>query len=299
MDVQAEIESRMEKIRAIFQYGVSISTDEADLDLLSIKLRSVENEFRSIGYEAAAMSLALKDISTHNNFSTWHSFIQRFAARYATQAHVGLGWAIAQQRLSDFSFVETLDPFMQCRVMDGFGYYEGIFRKRKTIWEMQVPANLKKTWLHAYDQGVGRSIWYICQADCNKISVMMRGFPVSRHKDFWRGIGTACCYVGGFDENFLKRLRKISSVHQDQLAVAAALVSATRTEAGSPSRYIELACEIWCNCSQKDALEIAETAKRYSAKNKDTCNAWISNIEKTFTTTTLEKGNKPAFIRKA
>lgn len=280
MDVFYDIETRMEKIRAIFQYGMSVSIDEKDMNLLESALKLTENEFRSIAYEAAAMQLASKDISINQSFDHWRLFMQGPGVKHLTQAHIGLGWAMAQQQFPVFPFIETLESLMQCRVIDGYGYYEGIFRKRRSIGEQQIPLALENRFLHAYDQGLGRSIWYICKGSCEKIKEMVEPFPTSRHKDLWRGIGTACAYVGGFDENLLTQLTTSSGGNHKQLSIGAALVSRSRTEAGSFTRYIDMACRVWSNCTGEEAFNITvKTEPLLSEKIVDPCKAWIMNIE--------------------
>ncbi|MEO8768622.1 MAG: DUF1702 family protein [Ferruginibacter sp.] len=280
MDVLHDIETRMEKIRAIFQYGMSVSMDESDMNLLDEELKSTENEFRSIAYEAAAMQLATKDISINKSFDHWRLFMQGPGVKHLTQTHVGLGWAMAQQQFPVFPFIETLEPLMQCRVIDGYGYYEGIFRKRRSIGGQEIPLALENKFLHAYDQGLGRSIWYICKGSCEKITKMVESFPSSRHKDLWRGIGTACAYVGGFDENLLNQLLLSSTDYRTQLSIGAALVSRSRTEACSYTRYIDMACRVWSNCTGEEAFNITvKTEPLLSEKISDPCKAWITNIE--------------------
>jgi hypothetical protein len=280
MNVIHDIEVRMGKIRGIFQYAMSVSIDEDDFLLLEQELKTTENEFRSVAYEAAAMQLALKDTSTNNTFTRWQLFRNGPGAKHLTQVHIGLGWAMAQQQSLNLSFIEMLEPLMQCRVIDGYGYYEGTFRKRRTINEKMVPVELENKFLHPYDQGLGRSIWYICKADCEKISAMIETFPSVRRKDLWRGVGTACAYVGGYDENFLTQLSIASSDHYKQLSIGAALVSRTRTEAGSYTRYIDKACRIWCNCTGEEAFQITiETEPPLPHTINDPCKAWITNLE--------------------
>lgn len=279
MDARHEIESRMEKIRSVFQYAMSVSIDEEDFFMLDDELKAIGNEFRSVAYEAAAMRIALKDISENNAFKYWKLFMHGAGQKHLVQVHIGLGWALAQQQVSVFPFIGTLDPLMQCRVIDGYGYYEGIFRRRKAIGEKLVPPELENTFLYGYDQGIGRSIWYNCKGECEKISEIIAAFPPSRHQDLWRGIGTACAYVGGYDEHWLRKLFAAASVHHTQLSIGAALVARSRAAAGSFTVYIDMACRIWCHCSWLEASEI-KTMPSAGAELTDPFKTWISNIEK-------------------
>ena len=282
MKAMPTIAVRMEKIRAIFQYAMSVAINEEAIDVVEQALTATDNEFRSVAYEAAAMSIALRDISTNDKFHHWQSFMRLQGRKHLTQVHIGLGWAMAQQQFPVLPFIETLEPLMQCRVIDGYGYYEGVFRKRKALEEMKVPQEIPSKFLAAYDQGLGRSIWYYCKADSEKLAELVTAFPYSRQKDLWRGIGTACVYVGGFDESLLRQLDAKASVHRIQLSIAASLVARTRTEADSHSSYTDMACRAWCQCSEEKASEITTITIPQVEAYPDPCARWLSNIKEAF-----------------
>jgi hypothetical protein len=282
MKLMPTIAVRMEKIRAIFQYAMSVTIHEEDINVVEQELSTIDNEFRSVAYEAAAMNIALKDISTNNKFRHWQSFMRLQGIKHLTQVHIGLGWAMAQQQFPVLPFIEILEPLMQCRMIDGYGYYEGAFRKRKALEEKKVPQEIPTKFLAAYDQGLGRSIWYICKADCEKLAELVSAFPYSRQKDLWRGIGTACVYVGGFDESLLRQLEAAASVHRIQLSIGASLVARTRTEADSHSIYTDMACRAWCECSEEMASEITTNTIPQVEANPDPCAVWLSNIKEAF-----------------
>lgn len=284
MEVRNEIVLRIDKIKEIFQRITVISTGQDDIKLLTVQLEDTENEFRSVAYEAAAMALALKDISTGNTLIHWRALMEGPGSKHTAQIHVGLGWAIAQQRVPVLSVIETLDPIMRYRVLDGYGYYDGIFRQRKTIMTRNIPDEMESKFLSGYDQGIGRSLWYTWKGDYEKISGIVKAFPASRHEDLWRGIGIACVYVGGYDANMLKQLLICSSNSHLQLPVSAALVSRTRINANALTPDTELACHIWCNCIAEEAMRITVSAETsIPAHTNDAYGAWLLNIRKEFT----------------
>ncbi|MEO8583973.1 MAG: DUF1702 family protein [Flavitalea sp.] len=279
MDVLNEIGLRMDKIRKIFQDITAIFPLMENLKSLTEKLENTENEFRSVAYEAAAMALAVKDISKGFALKEWREFMEGPGAKHTTQIHVGLGWALAQQRVEVLPIIKTLDPVMRFRVLDGYGYYDGIFRQRKTITNRIVPDEMDANLLPGYDQGLGRSMWYTCKGECESVSGMIGTFPASRHKDLWRGTGIACVYVGGYDENILRKLFTLSSENHSQLSVGAALVSRSRGNANAPTPYTELACRIWCNCTAEEVMRITVNAESLIAGQPDDAYmAWLSNI---------------------
>src|SRR5258706_8350235 len=149
----------MEKIGYVFQQALYISTEK---DALGIgeHLENVDLEFRAVAYEGIAMGLASKDLAG-GALKLWHSFMRNSDLNYSPHVHVGLGWAIAKKKLSSLVLLETFEPLMLYRVLDGCGYYNGMFRQIQTIINAERPPNLQAKDFEAFDQGVGRSIWYI------------------------------------------------------------------------------------------------------------------------------------------
>ena len=168
MNVESEIGVRVEKIKQIFLAAQSFTQQQTDLNAVIIRLEKTENEFRSVAYEGASVAIAMQDFSGDAGLNKWRIFLEGAGAKYATQIYVGLGWAIAQQRISTLPVIETLHPLMQFRVLDGYGYYDGVCRQRSSIISKQIPAGFEGRFLSGYDQGIGRSLWYIYKGAIEK-----------------------------------------------------------------------------------------------------------------------------------
>ena len=114
----------------------------------------------------------------------------------------------------------------------------------------------------AYDEGLGRSMWYTVKGDVTKVTEMVRSFPADRHADLWRGVGIACSYVGGFDKEILDALVSASAEHNVQLAIGAAMVAKSRIEAECITEDIETSCHALCNTTAQQAMDITNRNKR-------------------------------------
>jgi hypothetical protein len=250
-----EILLRMEKIRTIFQAAKDVSTEHEKLTSLLTHFKNAEPEFYLVAYEGASMGIALNDFSNNDaSLNGWQKFLNGPASNYSTQAHIGLGWALAQQNKSPLPLIDTLDPLIQYRILDGYGYYDGILKQRSTIKNKKTPLHFSEKNLQAYDQGVGRSLWYICKGEIEKVSELLLSFPAARHAALWRGIGTASAFVGGLNETLLRNLWLSSSEHSDQLVRGAKHIAKSRIQTNSLTPDIELACRIWCNISVKEVM---------------------------------------------
>lgn len=278
------IESRMENIRTIFQDGKNFAGDCDDIDTLVKHLENLDppperpfsraGEFRSVAYEGASMSLALKDFSAGNTLQLWNALLNN-SQQHAGQVHIGLGWAIAEAKPGDLSFMKTINPKLEFRVWDGCGYYDGIFRQRQTIQNQTRQEYVSEKNFRAYDEGVGRSVWYNCKGVAAKVADMIQTFSSSRHPDLWRGVGIACSYVGGSDENILRKLFSSAQKNSVQLSIGAAMVAKSRTHANSITKDIELACNVWYNLSVQGAMLLAVKTE----SSADSFESFISKME--------------------
>ncbi len=248
------IAAKMENIKTIFQSAQDNATKQNDIGELIKQLETIDSEFLSVGYEATSMELALKDFQSDESMKSWNTFVT-LSKNHAPQVYVGLGWAIAKEKHVDKLFLDALNPEMRFRVWDGCGYFDGIFRQRQVIKNQSRLEYILENDFHSYDQGLGRSLWYICKGDENKIQEMVEAFATERHADLWRGIGIACSYVGGCEESALKKLIVSAKEHSAQLGIGATLVAKSRILSNCLTKDIELNCKIFRNMSAKEAME--------------------------------------------
>ncbi len=279
MSTHNEVEWRMEKIMKIFIHAQRMALTEDVLKMLISKLDQAENEFRSVAFEAASMTIAIKDFSNGSSLDHWRTFSEMSSSKHSIQVHSGLGWAISKQQLQALPMLETIDPVMRFRVIDGCGYFDGIFRQASTINEKKIPKESENKFLMGYLQGVGRSLWYSCKGQHEKIPSMISEFPTSCHADLWRGAGIACAYVGGCKKSILKELFLSSANYQSQLSVAAALVAQARFQADSLTKDVESVCNVWCNLSVEDVLSITKKAEQKKSNDEDSYKIYLAAIE--------------------
>ena len=270
-----DLEIRMENIKSIFQDAKNISEKENDIKELNNYLENTNSEFRAVAYEGASMALALKDFSDAITMKRWNALLG-ISQNYTGNIHIGFGWAIAEAKPKDLSFINAIQAMNQFRVWDGCGYYDGIFRQRNTIKNQTRQGYITEINFKAYDEGIGRSLWYSCKGNVAKVAEIIKGFSSSRQPDLWRGIGIACSFVGGCEEIILKTLSTQAEKHFVQLSIGSAMVAKTRIHANCITKDSELACNVWCNLS-------AEKASQIINKCDSSCNEslieWLSLME--------------------
>ena len=114
--------------------------------------------------------------------------------------------------------------------------------------------------LRAFDQGLGRSLWFVRGAEVERVIEMVGTFECERQSDLWSGVGLACAYAGGADDASVEALRAGAGPFAPQLAQGAAFAAKARERAGNTSANTEKACRILCAMTAGAAAEITDAA---------------------------------------
>jgi hypothetical protein len=262
MESTEAIANRIELIVLTFQVGRKIGEEIRDPNEMIQQLGMVDKEFRSMAFEGASMAIAIKSIEQQEELKSWLMFLEA-NPYYATQITIGMGWAIGEKNLNPDSILKNLNPMAQARALDGFGYYMGLFRRRVSIRTQQIPEGIPDNLQLAFDQGVGRSLWYISKGDLEMLERMMDSFPAYRQKHMWRGIGVACPVVGGCHSQHLNALRLLSGDFKNQIATGCALAARSSVTAGVDNRFLDDACELWLNRSRIESARLTEVDSEF------------------------------------
>lgn len=249
---------RMQQFAATFQDARQLAEDESELARLAERLDETPAAFRAVAYEGASMTLAVHALRDAGEFSVWQAFADGPGKAHGAQVHVGLGWALASLGRRTFPFLDTLDPLLRWRVFDGFGYFDGLFRRPRTLKRRSAPSFLPEQGAHVYDQGLGRYLWYDTSGDAARMPSMIQEFDDTRRSDLWRGVGLACAYVGGSDDAALAHLWNAAPSYRAQLASGAALAARAQSHSGAPLRDTDRVCQTWFGRSAEETNALTE-----------------------------------------
>jgi hypothetical protein len=254
---------RLEEIGSTFLLGYDAAIEESDLSILAKQLNSMDQELRGFAFEGAAMGLTLLDSLTPWNKGRLLKFITGPGARHVYMVHVGSGWAIARLpwlRLNLKNYLRRLDPLLCWLALDGYGFHEGYFNWPRYVEEQQLPRQLSAYGLRAFDQGLGRSLWFVEGADVDRIPLTIKRFPLYRRADLWSGIGLACAYAGGAGSSAIFAIHNAATSYVEHLAQGAAFAAKARQLAGNESDHTDLACRIFAGVSANQAAAITDKA---------------------------------------
>ncbi len=271
---------KMALIQSIFIDSKEKALSITDFDELNNLLLNNDAAFISIAYEAASMGIAIKSIQNNNTLDIWSNFYQKHGLKHATQVHVGLGWALSELNLDVSDYLDNLEPMLKYRIIDGFAYYDGKFKRRQAVRMQQIPENLDDLSIRAYNQGLGRSFWYLAQGEPEKLIRFFEIFPETRHFDMWRGIGVAVAYVGGIETTVLEKLIQNSGKHINAFKSGIAIGSQTKEKADAVSIDTENICQFILGLSTTEVDEKLNLLEKELSSSPETIYFdWIKNIE--------------------
>jgi len=251
---------RLEQIGITFLSGYHAALEETGFVSLARRLTTVEAELRGFAFEGAAMGLALLDCFTPWRKDRWCTFTERLAEPHVYMMHVGLGWALARLRRCVTPHLARLDSLLGWLVVDGYGFHEGYFSWPRYVERQAIPVRLHGYERRVFDQGLGRSLWFVKGADVAAVLSAIDAFPFARRDDLWSGVGLACAYAGGCGRAAMESLRDAAAGHLPALAQGVAFAAKTRQRAANLNPHIETVCRLICGHSAEETAAITDAA---------------------------------------
>jgi hypothetical protein len=255
-----EMEARLEQVGAAFLGGYHAALEQDTQTGLATTLNEVEMELRGFAFEGAAMGLALLDVLTPWRRTRIGEFLGGAGAVHDYMVHVGTGWVWARLPVNVHRARQRLDPLLGWLAFDGWGFHEGFFHWPKYIAGQPLPKTLKGYERRVFDQGLGRSLWFVNGGNVDLIPRTISDFPPDRRGDLWSGIGLAATYAGIISESSLDGLREKAGSFRPQLAQGSAFAAKARQRAGNLNSYTSLATAILCGLAAADAARLADAA---------------------------------------
>lgn len=292
---------RLEQIGAVFVYGYNVALEhDTEVELAAV-LNSVELELRGFAFEGAAMGLALLDYLTPWRRTRVSEFLDGAGDAHAYMVHVGIGWVWARLPVNFQRAQARLDPVLGWLAFDGWGFHEGFFHWPKYIAGQSVPQKLSGYERRVFDQGLGRSFWFVNGGNIELITQTISTFSADRQSDLWSGVGLGATYAGIISETSLGELRAKSASFQPQLAQGAAFAAKARQRAGNLTDYTNLATGVLCSMSALDAAGLCDQTLENLPANAGlpAFQFWRRRIQNHFTLNSQpgrkdEKGEKQA-----
>jgi hypothetical protein len=250
------LQGRFETIGQHFIRGFNVALSEADLSRIVNACTQVPEELRGFFVEGASMGCAVRDAFNWrgNCLLEWR---QRCHSRFDYLVHVGAGWAAARLPWRTKAIRDVLDPVHHWLLQDGMGFHDAYFATRRVTsgWK-RVRRGYQS---RAYDQGVGRGLWFICAGDIAGVSELIANLPNERRADLWSGVGLAMAYAGEVSREDWAKGIVLAGSNAPWLRQGAAFATAARVLSQHVPEFTQVASLAACHA---DALTTADTVQR-------------------------------------
>jgi hypothetical protein len=180
-------------------------------------------------------------------------------ADYTYLVHVGAGWALARVPWRRRAILRASDQVHSWLIFDGLGFHDAYF----------TPARITRGWrrltrgyaARAYDQGVGRGLWFAAAGDLDRAILAIASFQGGRQPDLWSGLGLALAYAGGASSQELSSALAAAGKFRAHLAQGAAFAAEAHARAGHTPIHTQDAVVVLCGCDAVAAVELVRRVR--------------------------------------
>lgn len=233
----------------------------------------IERGWRGYAYEGVGMALTLLDSVTlrlpgrpgpGGPGKRLAALLAGPARIYRYVVYLGMGFTWARLRRWPRPVLEGLDPLCRWLVFDGFGFHHGFYTAPEALGAGPVPVPDRLTGYarRSFDQGLGRSLWFVQGMDVEAVVGAVKGFPEARRGDLWSGVGLAAATAGGAPEPALVELAYRSEPWRDHLLQGAAFGATARAEADDPAPHTDRACRAFCGLGAAELTTLCRELAR-------------------------------------
>ena len=252
-----EKQQRLENAGRAFIHGYLVALKSADARQTASDCDGLSPQLRGFAHEGGAMGLAIIDLVTRGRPRLFRSFVEGPAITHKYMAHVGAGWALARCPWGRLTFAPHLDPLLKWLAIDGLGFHEGFFHGATESGRGR-PSRKRRAGPEAFDNGLGRALWFATGARAGLVTQTIGAFPSERQAALWSGIGLAVTYAGGASPSELEEIQAAAGRNRHELALGSAFAAKARLLAENPTDDTARACRALCDMDVESAAALTD-----------------------------------------
>lgn len=274
-----------------FEWGM-----EADhLWELERRLDLVTVEQRGFAYEGAAMAYTIRDSMAGGRTTRTRELLLGPAQPHIFLTYIGIGFAMARlPRVLWKNIVPDLAgspyyPTMTWLAVDGYGFDKAYFDTRRWVDDQRLPKpypwqGSSEYFPRAFDQGVGRALWFIHGGDTERVAAAVQRFDERRRADLWSGVGLAATFAGGCPTAELAALHRASGDYLSELRLGVVFAVKARNYAGHIPNHTKLVATTLTGMSIEDLVAVADATEVAAAGSGSVpaYEAWRQRIRESF-----------------
>lgn len=220
----------------------------------------IRPEFQGFVYEGVGMALAEKGFRLKVGLSPVETFATEFARQFHNWIYVGVGLMFSQAKINPRPLLLTLSQERRWLVIDGYAYHQGVFHWKQLLNEQTQPEAINPEDAFVFDQGLGRSLWFVDAGKVSELQQTVERFRESRRRDLWSGLGYACAYTGGTSELTLRSLVIAANTYQPQLLAGAMFANKARVASECPAEWTSLTYQTWQTIIRESMPKVSQSS---------------------------------------
>ncbi|MER7898972.1 DUF1702 family protein [Streptomyces sp. NPDC096046] len=247
-----------------FEWGI----EDRDLATTERRLALVDPLNRGFAYEGATMACAIRDAMSRGGHRT-RDLLRGGGRPHIFLNYIGIGFAMAKlprplwKKLLPDLTEPDLYPAMSWLCVDGYGFDRAYFDTGTWVdgQRLDTPYDwdgVPSYWQHAFDQGVGRALWFIHGGRVGNVSAAVRAFARDRQADLWSGVGLAATFAGGATADGLATLRVEAGDFAGPLAQGAVFAAKARHHAGFVPEHSDVAVHAFTGYTVEAVARLAD-----------------------------------------
>lgn len=262
----------LERIPQAVICGFEWGMEATDLWELERRLDMVDAELRGFAYEGATMAWTITDSFPGGRRGRTRELLLGPGRKHLFLAYIGIGFAMARLPRPLWRGVLPelpgvgYHPTMSWLAVDGYGFDKAYFDTRRYVDEQRRPEpypweGAPDYFLRAFDQGVGRALWFIHGAHPTAVTDAVHRFDAERRADLFSGVGLAATFAGGCGEDGLAALAATAARHRADVALGVVFAAKARDYAGTVPEHTELAARVLAGTTVADAVALADATE--------------------------------------
>ncbi|WP_047868704.1 DUF1702 family protein [Nocardiopsis sp. RV163] len=233
------------------------------------RLEIVDAPLRGFAYEGTTMAFTIRDVLPGGRSDRTRELMDGPARPHTFLAYIGIGFAMARlpRPLWRGVLPELRDnpyhPTMSWLAVDGYGFDLAYFHTRRWIRRQEAPRPYP--WLgdsayfpRAFDQGVGRALWFVHGGRRRAVSDAVLAFPSERRADLWSGVGLAAAFAGGASAPELGELVRAAGADGSHVRQGAVFAARARVFSGTVPEHTEEATRALTGMGAVQASRLAD-----------------------------------------
>lgn len=261
-----EARDLIETVGRTFLTAYSYAAEARAVSDAEDRLEGLPRSFRGFGYEGAAMGCAVLDALPLTSGRRVLDLLAGRGDAHVYMAYIGVGWAMARVPRFRWSRLHLPDPLLRWLALDGYGFHQAYFHTRRYVAERYLepvlPAPFDSDYAQrAIDQGIGRALWFVAGTEAQRAADLVDTYPASRRGDLYSGVGLAATYLGGADEDELRRLADRAGPHRPDVAQGSSFAAEARVRAGLVVPHTSVATHVFCGLDAEAAALVSRSAR--------------------------------------